>query len=189
MIPVLTIIYYRGQVIKGWDKGFAGMKVGEKAILRCRSDYAYGKTGSPPIIPANATLDFDVELLGFGPKKKERWEMSTDEILESATKLKDEGTSFFKEKRFEDALASYEEAAELLAQADDADYMTPEAKAVWITCKLNASQVRRNARKIRMEQLFQVSTRLKIFILSWDCEIRGKSSTISNAVISLCCIY
>jgi peptidylprolyl isomerase len=121
------------------------MKVGEKAILRCRSDYAYGKTGSPPIIPANATLDFDVELLGFGPKKKERWEMSTDEILESATKLKDEGTSLFKEKRFEDALALYEEAAELLAQTDDADYMTPEAKAVWIACKLNASQVRRNA--------------------------------------------
>lgn len=129
-------------MIKGWDKGFAGMKVGEKAILRCRADYAYGKTGSPPIIPSDATLDFDVELLGFGPKKKERWEMSPDEILSTASKLKDEGTAAFKEKMFEEALSLYEEASELLAHKDDDDYMTPEAKAVWIVCKLNASQVR-----------------------------------------------
>ena len=139
---LFSYLRFSGQVIKGWDKGFAGMKVGEKAILRCRSDYAYGKTGSPPVIPADATLDFDVELLGFGPKKKERWEMSPAEILESATKLKDEGTALFKQKEFEEACGLYEEAAELLAQKDDNDYMTVEAKTIWIACKLNASQVR-----------------------------------------------
>lgn len=117
------------------------MKVGEKSILRCRSEYAYGRTGSPPIIPADATLDFDVELLGFGPKKKERWEMSPEEILSAATTLKDRGTSAFKEKMFEEALSLYEEAIELLSQKDDNDYMTSEAKAVWIACKLNSSQV------------------------------------------------
>ena len=118
------------------------MKVGEKAILRCRSDYAYGKTGSPPVIPADATLDFDVELLGFGAKKKERWEMSPDEILTNAIALKDKGTEMFKQKEFEEAQGLYEEAADLLLQKDDNDYMTAEAKAVWIACKLNASQVR-----------------------------------------------
>lgn len=51
-----------GRVIKGWDKGVATMKVGEKCILRCREDYAYGKNGSPPSIPGGATLDFEVEL-------------------------------------------------------------------------------------------------------------------------------
>ena len=122
--------------------GFVGMKVGEKAILRCRSDYAYGKPGSPPVIPPDATLDFDVELLGFGAKKKERWEMSLAEILEAACKLKDEGTALFKQKEFEDAQGLYEDAAELLMQKEDNDYMTDEAKAVWIVCKLNASQVR-----------------------------------------------
>jgi LPXTG-motif cell wall-anchored protein len=41
------------------------MTVGEKAVLTCRSDYAYGQRGYPPTIPAGATLLFDVELLSF----------------------------------------------------------------------------------------------------------------------------
>jgi len=41
------------------------MKKGEKALLTCREDYAYGKTGSPPKIPPEATLQFEVELLSF----------------------------------------------------------------------------------------------------------------------------
>ena len=49
-------------MIKGWDQGFASMRKGEKAILRCRSDYAYGSQ-SQGKIPANSTLNFDVELL------------------------------------------------------------------------------------------------------------------------------
>jgi peptidylprolyl isomerase len=129
-----------GQVIKAWDQGFAGMKVGEKAILRCRSDYAYGKSGSPPVIPADATLDFDVELLGFAPKKKERHEMSNADRLLEAMKLKESGTNLFKKKEFEEAFDLYEEASNLLLQKDDDDYMEPDAKAVWIVCKLNASQ-------------------------------------------------
>lgn len=55
----------QGQVIKGWDQGFLAMKVGERAVLRCRSDYAYGETGSPPNIPGGATLDFVVELISI----------------------------------------------------------------------------------------------------------------------------
>jgi len=53
----------KGDVIKGWDQGFLSMKVGERAVLRCREDYAYGKQGSPPNIPPEATLDFVCELV------------------------------------------------------------------------------------------------------------------------------
>lgn len=52
----------QGAVIKGWDQGLATMQIGEKAILRCTSEYAYGDSGSPPSIPGGATLDFVIEL-------------------------------------------------------------------------------------------------------------------------------
>ncbi|CAJ1334637.1 unnamed protein product [Effrenium voratum] len=58
-----------GQVIRGWDEGVMQMSLGEKARLDITSDYAYGRAGAQNVIPPNADLVFEVELLAVNEKE------------------------------------------------------------------------------------------------------------------------
>lgn len=61
----LEFVLGRGQVIRGWDEGIAQLKVGDKAKLTIPPEMGYGARGAGGVIPPNATLVFEVELLGI----------------------------------------------------------------------------------------------------------------------------
>eukprot|EP00929_Paragymnodinium_shiwhaense_P116790 TRINITY_DN866_c0_g2_i1.p1 TRINITY_DN866_c0_g2~~TRINITY_DN866_c0_g2_i1.p1 ORF type:complete len:683 (+),score=196.34 TRINITY_DN866_c0_g2_i1:75-2123(+) len=73
----------KGEVIKGWDLGVATMKKGEQAKLTLAPEFAYGEAGSPPAIPENATLVFDVELVSF---------VSNDDLFGDEGCIREEGS-------------------------------------------------------------------------------------------------
>lgn len=63
----LTFLLGAGRVIRGWDEGVAGMRVGGKRVLMIPSEYGYGRKGAGGAIPPHASLVFEVELLDVKP--------------------------------------------------------------------------------------------------------------------------
>ncbi|KAJ3042262.1 hypothetical protein HDV00_007629 [Rhizophlyctis rosea] len=105
-----------GQVIEGWERGIATMKIGEEADLICSPEYAYGEQGYKPTIPPNATLRFNVEVLKADPP-----ELPILERLAKAKRLKEEGNQLVKSGDYESAAKLYENGLQHIASSWGAD--------------------------------------------------------------------
>ncbi|XP_021273510.1 peptidyl-prolyl cis-trans isomerase FKBP62-like [Herrania umbratica] len=113
----------QGQVIKGWDQGIKTMKKGENAIFTIPPELAYGASGSPPTIPPNATLQFDVELLS--------WTSVRDICKDGGIfkKILTEGDKWENPKDPDEVLVNYEAKLEdgtVVAKADGVEFTVKE---------------------------------------------------------------
>ncbi len=110
----------KGTVIQAWDVALRTMKVGEVAKITCKPDYAYGSAGSPPDIPPNATLIFEVELIACRPRKSNSIESASQEKarLEELRKQREIAAAVKEEEKRKREEAKAAAAARVQAKLD-----------------------------------------------------------------------
>ncbi|ORX53070.1 FKBP-like protein [Hesseltinella vesiculosa] len=101
----LTFVVGQSQVLPSLEQVIKTMRVGEQAEILIDANKGYNEQGRPPIIPANASLRFDLTLLSVEQSKA-----STGYLLDMAAQLKSKGNEFYKIGDIEDALEQYKKA-------------------------------------------------------------------------------
>ena len=98
------------EIIKGWEICIASMKKGEKCILYCNPEYAYGEQGVKGKIPKNEILTFELELLDFRDIPKVKWDMKEEELTKYVNDLNEKAKYFVEKGKLGYASFLYKEA-------------------------------------------------------------------------------
>jgi len=106
------------------------MRLGEKAELEIRHEYAYKDMGLPPMIPGKATLIFLIELILVTDRRATRWMLSDPELIKVGLRFKDDGNSLFKNGNFAKAEGIYRDA---LCHLDQVKHKTDELSNLKVT--------------------------------------------------------
>lgn len=117
---IFTFEVGSGTVIKAWDAALKTMKVGEVARITCKPEYAYGSAGSPPDIPPDATLIFEVELVACRPRKGSSVSSASDERarLDELKKQREAAAALKEEEKKKREEAKAAAAARVQAKLD-----------------------------------------------------------------------
>lgn len=119
-------------VIDGWSLGVKSMNIGEISEFKLPPELAYGEAGSPPTIPQNAILYFEIELIAFD------LDLEPNEKIKKATELKDKGNQFLKDQNFNEAKLFYNDALSLILYTNDFEVdETNDAKSLERAIKSN----------------------------------------------------
>ncbi|DAZ92528.1 TPA: hypothetical protein N0F65_012758 [Lagenidium giganteum] len=146
-----------GEVMPALELISKMMRVGEVSEVRCEPRFAYGDKGRAPDVPAGAAMKLVIEVLRVG--KKITAEMSSTELIEEATKKKDSGNRYFKDKNYEQAAKMYKRALKILESWEPSDEEAPQCKALLIALGNNVANVQhklgqtREARQSSLEVL------------------------------------
>ncbi|KAL3684851.1 hypothetical protein R1sor_002873 [Riccia sorocarpa] len=130
------------QVIIGLDKAVTTMKKGERSVITISSEYGFGDAEVKrelAVVPPKSTLIYDVEMVSFD-KEKESWDMESEEKIEAAIRLKEDGNALFKVQKYTRAAKKYEKAAKLIEyDSGFDDEQKKKTKVLKVTCNLNDS--------------------------------------------------
>ena len=126
-----------GKVIKGWEIGVKTMKIGEKSEFILAPEYAYGDRKMSDLIPENATLTFEIELLKVEIPKKEISKMTYEEKLAEGKKLKEEGVAKFKANDIPNARDLFTRAIAYLENMDKTKQEEAEGVNLYVTTLSN----------------------------------------------------
>ena len=102
------------QILEAWNKTIITMSKGEKSLIVAHPDLCYGEKGSPPVIPENAYLSFEIELLNFEDKSKEIYELSDEEKIDKMLEQIKLAKEAFNDKRIDSSMQFYHKAVDYI---------------------------------------------------------------------------